>query len=248
MRRSRDNRYLSHEIGTATTTWYSSPLYCDECCSDMVSDNCGLINVALTESLIIPATNVHSDRVSDNSGSDKCGPDKCGPDKCSFDMVSDMVSDNPGSDKHGSDKCALTRSDNPSCDKWIPALLGSEGDLVEPTSPSEPPRLNLRSNESFILWIKEYIIWLSKLALTSVALTCAALTWSLTTSLTTSLTLPALINMALTFPALINMALAGALWHDLTVPAAINVTDKCDSDMDSGSDWLRQGAKGGTRY
>jgi hypothetical protein len=39
--------------------------------------------------------------------------------------------------------------------------VGSEGDLVEPTSPSEPPRLNLRSNESFILWIKEYIIWLS---------------------------------------------------------------------------------------
>jgi hypothetical protein len=83
----------------------------------MVSDNHGLINVTLTLSLIIPAMKVRSDIVSDNSGSDKCGSDKCGPDKCSFDMVSDMVTDNPGSDKHGSDKCALTRSDNPGCDK-----------------------------------------------------------------------------------------------------------------------------------
>jgi hypothetical protein len=76
-----------------------------------------VISAALIWSLTIPAMKVRSDIVSDNSGSDQCGPDKCGPDKCSFDMVSDMVSDNPGSDKHGSDKCALTRSDNPSCDK-----------------------------------------------------------------------------------------------------------------------------------
>jgi len=135
---------------------------------------------------------VCSDIVSDDSGSDKCGPDKSGPDKWSFDMVSDMVSDNPGSDKHDLDKFALTRSDHPSCDKWIPALSGSEGDFVEPTSPSDPPRWNVRYNESFISWIKEYIIWLTILALTSVALTCAALTWSLTRSLTRSLTILAL--------------------------------------------------------
>jgi len=237
MRPSRDDWYLSHEIGTATTTWYSSPLYCEKCGSNMVSDNRGLIDVVLTLSLTIPATKVHSDIVSDNSGSDECGLEKCGPDKCSFDMVPNMVSDNPGSDTHVSDKCAVTRFDNPGCDKWMQGLLGCEGDLRERTSPSEPPRLNVRSNKSFILVIKEYIIWLRKLALTSVALTCAALTWSLTRSLTRSLIIPGPINMALT----------GAVWYTLTVPAAINVTDKCDSDMDSGSDLLWQGTKGDTR-
>jgi len=48
----------------------------------------------------------------------------------------------------------------------------------------------------------------------------------------------AMINMALTILALIDIALTSALWHDLTVLALINVTDKYDSDMDSGSDWL----------
>jgi len=196
---------------------------------------------------------VCSDIVSDNPSSDICGPDKCGPDKCGsdkcrFDMVPDKVSDNPGSDKHCSDKCALTWSENPSCDEWIPALLGCGGALVEPTSPSEPLGLILRSTESFILWIDEYIVGVSKSAVTSVALasvalksvtlTSAALTWSLTRSLTRSLTIPALINMPQT----------SALWHDLTIPAAINVTDKCDNDMDSGTDWLWQGAKGDTGY
>jgi hypothetical protein len=45
-----------------------------------------------------------------------------------------------------------------------------------------------------------------------------------------------------------NMALSSALSNDLTVPAAINVTDKCDSNMNPGSDWLWQGGKGGTGY
>jgi len=204
----------------------------------MVPDNHGLIDVALTLFLIIPATKVHYDIVSDYSGSDKCGPDKCGPNMYTIDMVPNMVSDHPGSDKHGCDKCALTRSDNPGCDEWILALLGSERDLFEPTCTSEPPRLNLGSNKSFILWIKQYIIWLSKLALTSVALTYAALTWSLTGSLTRSLTIPALKKMAL----------PSALWHDRTIPAVIIVTDKWDSDMDSSTDWLWQGANGGTGY
>jgi len=209
----------------------------------MVSDSHGLINVALTWSLIIPAMNVHSDIVFDIScyhkcGRDKCGPDKCGSDECSFDMICDTVSDNPGSEKQSSEQCVQSWADNPCRNKWIPALLGCEGDGVEPTSPSEPPWLNLRYNKSLMLWIKEYMIWLSELALTSVALTCvaltsvaltsAALTWYLTRSLTRSLTIPALIKSAL----------ASALWQDLTVPAAINVTDKCDYDMDCDSECL----------
>lgn len=123
-------------------------------------------------------------------------------------------------------------SDNAGGNIWIRALLGSEGDLVEPISPSVLPQLNLRSNESFILWIADYIILLCKwvltsvalmsVAFTSVALTCAEVAWSLTRSLRTSLTIPALIKVALT----------SILWHDLTIPAVINVTEKCDSGMD----------------
>jgi len=73
----------------------------------MVSDDRGLIDVALTSSLIILAMKVRTDIVSDNSGSDKCGSDRCSSDMVS-DKVSDKVSDNSGSDKHGSDKCTLT--------------------------------------------------------------------------------------------------------------------------------------------
>jgi len=256
-----DDWYFSHEIGTATTAWISSPLYCDKYGSDMVPANRGLFNVAMTESPIIRPMTVCSGIVSDNSGCDICGPGECGPDewgseKCSFDMVPDMVSDNPRSDKHCSEKCALTWSDDAGCNKWFPALLRSDRDRVEPTCASEPPWLNYRSNESFILWIQEYIIRLSTLALTSVALTgvalpsvaltsvaltSAALTWSLTRSLTRSPTIPARINMALT--SALWHALTSALWDALTIPAAMIMTDKQDSEIGSGSVWLWHSAK-----
>jgi len=83
----------------------------------MVSNNRGLINVALISSIIFPAIKVLSDIVSENSGSDKYGPGKGGLDKCSFDMVPDIVSDNPNPDKHGCEKCVVRRYDNPGCDE-----------------------------------------------------------------------------------------------------------------------------------
>jgi hypothetical protein len=93
--------------------------------------------------MIFAAIEAHSDRVCDNSGSNQCGPDKCGRDKRRVIMISVMVSDNPGTNKDGSYKCGLTRSDNPGSDKSIPDLLSGEADLVQSTSASEPPRLNL---------------------------------------------------------------------------------------------------------
>jgi hypothetical protein len=69
---------------------------------------------------------------------------------------------------------------------------------------------------------------LASVALTSVALTSAAMTWFLTRSVTWYLTILGLINIALRI----------ALSHDLAILAVINVTDKCDLDMDSGVDWL----------
>jgi len=62
------------------------------------------------------------------------------------------------------------------------------------------------------------------LALASVALTSMTLTWSLT------------------ILALIDMALTSVLWHNLTIPAVINVTDTCDCDMDCGSDKVQKAA------
>jgi len=57
---------------------------------------------------------------------------------------------------------------------------------------------------------------------TSVAVTSVAPTWSLT------------------ILALINMALTSALCEILKMPVVINLTDKCDSDMDSGSDKVQK--------
>jgi hypothetical protein len=73
----------------------------------VVSENRGLINVALTQSEIFLPMKVCSDGVSDNSGSTTCSPDQCVHDKFSFYIVLDIVFDNPGFDKHGSDLCAL---------------------------------------------------------------------------------------------------------------------------------------------
>ena len=56
------------------------------------------------------------------------------------------------------------------------------------------------------------------------ALTSVALTWSLT------------------MPALIAMALTSALRQDLTIPTAMNVTDMCNSDMETGSDKMQKAA------
>jgi len=70
--------------------------------------------------------------------------------------------------------------------------------------------------------------------LTSGALASAALAWSQTSPLT--------------IQAVILMALTSALYNDLAIAGAINVTYKCNSEMDCGSAWLWHGEIHSTGY
>jgi hypothetical protein len=58
------------------------------------------------------------------------------------------------------------------------------------------------------------------------------------------------LRLSLKIPALINIGLTSTLCNNLTIPAAINVTDKCDLDIDSGSDKVQKAAltSAGSRY
>lgn len=74
-------------------------------------------------------------------------------------------------------------------------------------------------------WILAILqVALTRMALTSMAPGHAALTWTQ--------------MRFLTIPELLHIVLRSVLLYSLTISAAREVSDTCNSDLDSGSDWL----------
>jgi len=147
------------------------------------------------------------------------------------------VPNNSSCDKFGPDKCG---SDMCTSDMVFDMVSGMVSGMVSdnPASDrygSDKGALRWSENPGRDKWLLAMLqVALTGMALTCMALTSAALTWSQTWSRI--------------IPIMLHIALRSLLWHDLTIPAARNVSDKWHSEMDSGSDWLWQAAKGYSMY